>query len=487
MKGKKLLTGSFALTFFITCKFVLGQPISLHPENSHYFIYNGEPTVLVTSAEHYGAVVNTAFDYEKYLNTLKKIGLNHTRIFLGDYFERKTSFGILTNTLSPDSNHLISPWERSNEPGYVLGGNRFDLDKWNESYFERLVSFMEEAAEKDVIVEAVLFFTSYEDDISPFYGDNNINGMPKYSMKEYRTLSNKKLLERQKAYCQKLVEVLNPFDNLIINVINEPWFFNQISGGFSSPPPEETLEWILQVSDWIVEVERDLPKRHLISTDYINEGIEIPLDHNEKYFKNISILNHHYDREAESVIKNYSRIDKVFSFNETGIMPTTTPEYRYQGWKYLMCGGALYNNLDFTYQVGDEDGHGTTLFAEGHTGYLGCTDHDVKYQLANLLKFWNDLDFVNMQPGDDFISFKYGHVETFGFYEEGETYVIYFIGSGEPRLYLDIANGKYKIEWFDPRTLQPLEESEVLIENRFLKLAGPGYREDIVVKLIKTD
>ena len=38
------------------------QPIALHPENPHYLIYQGNPTVLVTSAEHYGAVLNAAFD-----------------------------------------------------------------------------------------------------------------------------------------------------------------------------------------------------------------------------------------------------------------------------------------------------------------------------------------------------------------------------------------------------------------------------------------
>ena len=354
-------------------------------------------------------------------------------------------------------------------------------------YFERLIAFMELAQEKGIIVEAVLFFTSLVDDTSPMYGDNNVNGMPKYSMNDYRTLSNEKILDRQKAYCQKLVSALNPFDNVIFNIINEPWFFNQVSTSFSSPPPVATNEWILHVSEWIVELEQQLPKKHLISTDYSNEGVEMPLDHNEKYFKHISIFNHHYDAEAESVIKNYNRIPKAWSFNETGIMPTSTPEYRYQGWKYLMNGGALYNNLDFTFQVGDEDGHGTTLFSRGYTGFLACTDHDMKYQMANLLEFWNDLDFVHMKPGGDFISFRYGHIEIYGFFDEGKTYVVYFIGSGEPRAFLNIPNGKYKVEWLEPRTLQPIEDNEVLVENNFINLAGPGYIEDIVAKLSRIE
>ena len=46
----------------------LAQPISLHPQNPHYFLYKGKPAVLITSAEHYGAVLNADFDYKKYLH-----------------------------------------------------------------------------------------------------------------------------------------------------------------------------------------------------------------------------------------------------------------------------------------------------------------------------------------------------------------------------------------------------------------------------------
>ncbi|HXJ74810.1 MAG TPA: hypothetical protein VNM37_18285, partial [Candidatus Dormibacteraeota bacterium] len=47
-------------------------PISLHPDNPHYFLFRGEPTVLISSAEHYGAVLNLDFDYVTYLATLAR-------------------------------------------------------------------------------------------------------------------------------------------------------------------------------------------------------------------------------------------------------------------------------------------------------------------------------------------------------------------------------------------------------------------------------
>ena len=39
------------------------EPIRLHPEKPHYFLWRGKPTVLITGGEHYGAVMNLDFDY----------------------------------------------------------------------------------------------------------------------------------------------------------------------------------------------------------------------------------------------------------------------------------------------------------------------------------------------------------------------------------------------------------------------------------------
>src|SRR5262245_40429924 len=48
------------------------EPLKLHPANPHYFLFRGKPTVLITSGEHYGAVLNSDFDYKVYLDTLQK-------------------------------------------------------------------------------------------------------------------------------------------------------------------------------------------------------------------------------------------------------------------------------------------------------------------------------------------------------------------------------------------------------------------------------
>src|ERR1700755_1795706 len=98
-------------TFFFSFSQV--TPIALHPQNPHYFIYKNEPAVLITSGEHYGAVLNLDFDYSKYLDELHSKDLNLTRTFSGVYCEQPGAFNISSNTLAPTSMMYITPWARS--------------------------------------------------------------------------------------------------------------------------------------------------------------------------------------------------------------------------------------------------------------------------------------------------------------------------------------------------------------------------------------
>jgi hypothetical protein len=130
------------------------QPIRLHPENPHYFLYRGKAVALVTSAEHYGAVINGEFDYHKYLAALDAAGMNYTRMFGGSYVEEPgKSFGIRRNDLAPEAGKFVAPWARSDVAGYAGGGNKLDLAKWNPEYFSRLHDFLGEAARRGIVVE----------------------------------------------------------------------------------------------------------------------------------------------------------------------------------------------------------------------------------------------------------------------------------------------------------------------------------------------
>jgi len=87
-------------------------PLALHPDNSHYFLWRTKPAVLITSGEHYGALLNLDFDYRKYIDTLAADGMMLTRVFSGAYVEPEGAFNIARNTLAPLPGRFISPWAR---------------------------------------------------------------------------------------------------------------------------------------------------------------------------------------------------------------------------------------------------------------------------------------------------------------------------------------------------------------------------------------
>lgn len=317
------------------------SPISLNPQNPHYFLWKSEPTILITSGEHYGALLNLDFDFDIYFQTLKKDGLNNTRLFSGTYREVTSSFGITDNTLAPKSERYLSPWKRSDIPGYFDGGNKFDLTQWDDAYFQRARELMLSAQRNGVVVEFNLFCPLYKDvlwDASPMNSRNNINGIGNSVRTDVLALKHDALTKVQLDYVRKIVTELNSFDNLYYEVCNEPYFHGV------------TMEWQHRIADEIVDVESKLPNRHLISMNIANGAKKVENPHPA-----VSIFNFHYCVPPATVGTNY-QLNKVIGENETGFRGRDDLLYRTECWDFLIAGGALYNNLDYSFTPKHPDG-----------------------------------------------------------------------------------------------------------------------------------
>ncbi|MCL2775558.1 MAG: hypothetical protein FWD71_19770, partial [Oscillospiraceae bacterium] len=177
--------------------------IGISEKNPHYFQYKGKEILLITSAEHYGAVVSRKFDYVKYFDALAEYGLNYTRIYPGALIE-PAGLWLPEDTLAPGED-LIVPWARSDVGGYIAGGNKFDLNKWDPEFFERLRDFLKEAEKRDIIVE-VCFFNCQTDPswkYSPLNHDSNIQGIGDCNCATFETLDNEPLVREQLKYIEK--------------------------------------------------------------------------------------------------------------------------------------------------------------------------------------------------------------------------------------------------------------------------------------------
>jgi len=461
---------------------VAGDPLlRLHPANPRYFLWQGRATVLVASGEHYGSVMNQDFDYRKYLITIETAGLNHARIFLGDYVERAGAFGIVDDTIAPAPGRLLVPWARSSTPGYAGGGNKFDLDRWDPAYFERLHGFFAESSRRGIVIEVVLFFVGPGWADSPLNSMNNVNATTEIDSKQYLSLDSGNVLGRQEAYCRKIVRELNPYGNLFFNLCNEPWFYNQEHPGFVSQPPSAVKAWIRRVSEWVTDEESRLPNRHLLGVDICNQGTVITQNDLEEYFSTLSIFSVHYDANAE-ILRLNPNLPKILAFNETGFNGTRDDDYRTQGWRFLLSGGGLYGHLDFSFTVGHEDGTATPRFS--NAGYNGGGSAALRKQLKVLLDFMNSLPLEQMHPDNSVVV---GGADSWHSLASPErAYAVWFPGEGPISPMLALPPGAWRADWVDILSGE-ITSQTITAKSWVTTLAGTRRGGGVALRVLRPD
>lgn len=454
------------------------EPISLHPQNPHYFLWRGQPTVLVGSTEHYGAVLNLDFDYVTYLNTVQAAGLNLTRAVPGTLIESastKVWRGGDQNTLAPRPGRYLAPWARSSTPGYFNGGNKFDLDHWDEAFFRRLRDFVRAAGERGIVVEFNLLYVLYgkgPDDggwaLHPLNSINNVNGVGRCEWHRYNTLDETALVARQEAVVRKLVTELNEFDNVIHEILDEPFL--------SGASPAETEAWQNRMLDAFEETRRRLPRRQLVAVNVANG-----YGRAERPHPAVDFLNFHYCTPPAAAPLNYSW-NKPLGFDETpGNKGTQARERRTEAWAWFFSGGALYNNLDPSFATDDSTGSGKVTQEDGT-----FDGRAVRAQLRVLKDFMASLDFVRMRPTERLLQRDpQGPAGPYALENPGRQYAIYFARAGKKnsRFVMDLPADRWLAEWVNPQTGATELRERLVHAGGGREMRAPPFTEDIALRL----
>jgi len=491
----------FATAFFVLlCSVASSQqratrsdePVRLHPKNPHYFLFRGNAVTFITSGEHYGAVLNTAFDYQRYLATLKSDGLNFTRLFGGSYVEVSgKSFGILRNDLAPDPGRFIAPWARRDTPGYAGGGSKFDLDRWNPEYFRRFHDFLAGASDRAIVVEITLFSSHYGEaqwNMSPFHPANNVNGTELADWKKLHTLDNGKILGYQERYARKLVQEANEFDNVIFEIQNEPWsdrpaptgVIGEVNSFLQSPARERfpnasetaddlSLAWQAKVAEWITSEEASLPDKHLIAQNYTNFRLPVT-----QLLPSVSVVNFHY-AYPEAAAWNYG-LGKAISYDETGFMGRGDDLYRRQAWNFLFSGGGIFDALDYSFSPGHEDG------SDNEPNGPGGGSHNLRHQLSVLSAIMQSLNLVDLRPDSQAVRHAGGTIPRV-LSNPGQEYAIYLDGDGPTKVTLALPSGRYSGSWINVRTGNAERSVELQSSGADVVAESPAFQNGIAFHL----
>ena len=476
------LTRSRRFRLLLLLGWVLGMPaqptaapIRLHPDNPHYFLWRGQPTILITSGEHYGAVLNLDFDYRRYLDELKRHRLNLTRTFSGTYREVPGSFNITGNPLAPAPGRFVCPWARSESPGASDGGNKFDLTRWDPAYFERLKDFITQAGERGIVVELVLFCTMYDQTLwqaSPMHPRNNVNGVGEVGPYDAYSGKDEELLTAQCAVVRKLVTELNAFDNLYYEICNEPYE----RGGLAR-------EWNDRIIATVVDTEALLPKRHLVAQGFAPSSTAMT-DLNPQ----VSVLNFHAATPEAARLNQH--LNRVIASDETGGSDRSDRKYRTEGWEFILAGGAVYDHLDFSFTPEREDGTAVPL----PPGTPGGGGPELRRQLRILKEFIEGFEFVRMAPCP--VSVRAlsslaagsgrkspGPPTARALAEVGQAYAVHVNGGPQTQVALELPAGDYQAEWLNTATGEVDRREEFSHVGGTRPLDSPVYAEDIALRL----
>jgi len=489
----KKKTGSLALVMVFLVAVASGEPIKVDPSNPHYYMFNGQPIVLITSAEHYGAVVNLDFDYVAYLDALKANGMNYTREWPGAVLEMVDEF-IKDNPMGPRPQRTIVPWARSNVPGYVYGGNKFDLDQWNPEFFARLKDFIVKAGERGIVVEVCFFNSQYIHrwPLSPLYYKNNIQGVGKCDYKDAQTLKHADLVQRESDYVSKITQEVNAYDNVILEVCDEPSNFTSHA---------EAGPWVGHLLQVVHDTEAKLPKKHLLAQE-VEGPIGGPVDFSGSPLLSIIVGQYVWGGEADSEqMGGMQGLDfeyghnKPIELNETSWYPSwyrgTDPlvASRVEAWEFMVGGGASFNQLNARYTA--EDPAGNTP-----------DNAQILHALRNLRDFIYSFDFIKMRADKTFVASGVpAGAYCRGISQPGEQYALYLHhskldeegmyymvkpGHYHETLVLDIPAGTYQAEWVDPASGSVVSSVNFTHQGGKQNLTTPEYTVDIALRIKHT-
>jgi hypothetical protein len=189
---------------------------------------------------------------------------------------------------------------------------------------------------------------------------------------------------------------------------------------------------------------------------------------------------------------NY-HLNKVVGDNETGFRGTNDAPYRMEGWDFLIAGGALFNNLDYSFTVGYEDG--TFVYPASQPGGGNPT---FRRQMRVLRDFLYGFDFVRMKADNSVI--KDGmptNLTARALVQPGKQYAIY-LRPNEPRnkpsfsvsqrdgavvFGVELPAGTYQAEWLDPKRGIVEKKERIKHSGGIRQMAAPTFSEDIALRI----
>jgi hypothetical protein len=253
-------------------------------------------------------------------------------------------------------------------------------------------------------------------------------------------------------------------------VCNEPYFGDTTA----------LRQWEDHMTTVVADAEKDFENKHLISNNIQNNYRLVP-----KPRPNVSIYNFHYAYPPRTVPANY-HLNAVIGDNETGFAGIEDARYRKEAWEFIMAGGGLYDNLDYSFTTDNEDG--TFVVKKPQPG---GGSRSLRTQLKVLADLMKGIDLITMKPSDSglvrVIAPSKASVNSLS---KGTDIIVLYVNNIDKKISwngieVNLPAASYRLALIDPDTG---DQNIVNISNHrggWLKIGQEGYPEEFAVKIEK--
>jgi hypothetical protein len=403
-------------------------PLRVPKENPRYFADSAGNIVYLTGAHTWPNLRDMGhtdppkpFDWPGYLDFLAERHHNFIRLWAWDLYRHVDESGE-TIYASP------FPWPRAGAKKALDGKPRFDLGRFEQSYFDRLRDRVESARRRGIYVSIMLFegwgaqFAGEAWAGHPLNPANNTSGIdadPEATGKGLAasTLQVPAVTRLQEAYVRKVIDTVNDLDNVLYEISNE-------AGPYST-------DWQYHMIRFIKQYQAAKPKQHPVGMTFQYQG-----GSNQALF----------DSPADWISPN----------------PDAPGDYSYQDDPPPALGRkVILSDTDHLWGIGGSQAWVWKSFCRGTNPlFMDPYLHDTFYtrpisgldpkwdpvrdSLGHTRRYAERMDLAKAAPSEEISSTRYCLASP------GEQYLIYLPDGGSVTVDLSAAEGRMAVEWFDP-------------------------------------
>jgi hypothetical protein len=460
MKRKPVFYLIFSITIFMGCQPKNSEENRIQPwiENPWYWQFKGEPVMLLGASSDDNLFQWRAGDLVPHLDSMRDVGANYVR-----------------NTMSDRQDKGFELY-----PFFQLENGKYDLEQWNNEYWQRFDFFLSETNKRDIIVQIEVWdrfdysrnnwlphpynpennvnYSQQEAGLAEVYPDHPAGNKQPFFFTTPKQQNNEILLKYQKRFVEKMLSVSLKYDHILYCMDNET-------------AAEEA--WAIYWADLILSKATELGKTVCVTEMWDNWDLKSAhhkrtFDHPERYvFCDVSQNNQkkgqvHWDNfqwVRNYISTNPRPLNTVKTYGADGGRHGNTKDGIERWWRHVIGGAA-------TARFHRQDS-GLGLSA------LSMASVKTAREIETVTKLWE------LQPGNSLLSQREDN-EAYLASKPGETYVLFFTDGGEVGLDLTEFSSAFSLKWFEVRTGKSLDDN-LVNGGEIVKLKAPGKLEWVAV------